>query len=98
MTVTVRSSDQERREIYRALRIRDKLLSGQAYLTIKKRWEGKTTPKGNFPEGSRSQMVDVSLTINDHLLCIAHRYVDGMGRGITEPDPKRFEIDDLALI
>ena len=96
MTVAVRSSDQERREIYRVLHIRDKLISGQAYLTV--RWEGKNRPRGNFPAGSRSQIVDIRLAINDYLICMAHRYVDGVGREITEPDPKRIEIDDLALI
>lgn len=42
-------------------------------------------------------MVEIRLTINDHLLCKAHRYVLG-SRQITGPDPKYFLIDDLEIV
>ena len=95
MKTIIRSSDRERREIYRVLNITNKLLTGQAYLTV--RWEGKNQPRGDFPPGSRSQIVDISLTVNDYLICVAHRFVDAEGHPLTQPDPKRVDIDDLII-
>ena len=43
-------------------------------------------------------MIDIRLTVNDFLICVAHRFVDDTGRELTQPDPKRIEIDELALI
>ena len=96
MTTRVPSTDRERRDIYRALNLREKLDTNQAYLTVV--YEGKKHPGGNFPIGTRSQMVRIQLTVNDHCICLAHRYVGPNGRELTEPDPKRIDIDDLSLI
>ena len=41
-------------------------------------------------------MIEIRLTVNDHLICRAHRYVLGQ-REITGPDPKSFRIDDLRI-
>ena len=82
MRVRVRSTDAERWEIYRALNLREKLRTNQAYLTV--RQVSKRDP--------RSQMVEIRLSVNDYMICLAHRF------GLSGPDPKRFDIDDLSLI
>jgi hypothetical protein len=96
MTSKVPSTDQERRDIYRALNLREKLLTSQAYLTVLS--ESNNHPGGNFPFGTRSQMVEIHLAVNHFVICLAHRYVWPNGNQMTEPDPKRITIDDLSLI
>ena len=96
MRVPIHSSDQERREIYRILDIREKLLSDQAYLKVRR--QGNNQPAGDFPRETRSQLIEIRLSLNDHLLCVAHRYVLPSGSEWTQPDPKSIQIDELALI
>ena len=96
MIVKVRSTDQERRDIYRALDLREKLRTSQAYLTVV--YEGKNHPGGTFPIGTHSQMVEIHLSANGYVICLAHRYVWANGDQMTEPDPKRITVDDLSLI
>ena len=76
------------------LNVRRKLENGQAYLVPKR--TGNQQPSGDFPPGTRSQMVEIRLTVNDHLLCRAHHYILG-DREITGLDPKYFRIDDLRI-
>ena len=80
--------------MYRVLDIRNKLRTGLVYMRPSR--TNNRQPSGKFPEGTRSQMVEIRLSINDHLLCRAHRYVQG-SRQITGPDPKYFQIDDLEI-
>ena len=54
-------------------------------------------PKGNFPPGTRSQMVMIVLNENDWPLCYAHRYVREDGTPVTRPDPKAIHLDDIVL-
>ena len=58
---------------------------------------GRNQPRGNFPDGTRTQTVDIFLAINDYRICRAHRYVLG-SREITGLDPKYFLIDDLEIV
>ena len=88
------STPEERWEFYTILDLRNKLATGVAYITIQR--TGNQQASGNFPPGTRSQMVEIRLAINDHLLCRAHRYVLG-NREITGPDPKYFRIDNLRI-
>ena len=87
-------SDLERWELYRTLNLRIKLNEGQAYL--ESRQTSSKPPPGDFPEDARSQMVNIKLTVNDYLICIAHQYVRPNGP-LTGPDPKYFQIDDLRI-
>jgi len=89
------STDQERWDLYRVLNLSDKLNNGQAYVEVR-RTSGRP-PQGNFPVGTRSQMVDIRLTINDYRICVAHRYVLRTGEQVTGPDPKYIRIDDLVI-
>ena len=81
-------------EFYAILGLRNKLARGQAY--IRPRRTSKNPPRGDFPEGTRSQTVDILLTINDYWICRAHRYVIG-SQEVTGPDPKQIRIDDLEF-
>ena len=96
MPLTVRVSDQTRREIYGVLNLRDKIESGQAYLETRR--NHRRQPDGDFPPGTRSEMVNIRLSINDFLICVAHRYITDQGRSYTQADPKRINIDDLSLV
>ena len=92
--VRIKFTPEERWELYSVLDLRNKLATGQAYIT-----PGRTSahqPAGNFPPGTRGQMVEIRLTINDHLICLAHRHIRGL-QEITGPDPKFFRIDDLEI-
>lgn len=42
-------------------------------------------------------MVNIRLTINDYLICIAHRYAIPGGRAVTGPDPKYIRLDQLII-
>lgn len=77
-------TDEERWELYRILDLRNKLGNGQAYEEIRR----------VMRRGSR--IVNIKLTVNDYLICVAHRYLreDGV---LKEPDPKYFQIDDLRI-
>lgn len=55
------------------------------------------TPRGNFPMGTKSRMVEIRLSMNDWFLCYAHQYVDPFGEEITEPDPKAIRVDDVIF-
>ena len=96
----MKTTDEERWELYRVLDLHRKLASGEAYLR-----PGKTASepprrvgkKGTLPNETRSQMVDIYLAINDWFICRAHRYVMPDGSGFTGPDPKLIRIDDLIL-
>lgn len=57
----------------------------------------KGPPRGSFPIGTRSQMIEIRLSINNWFLCYAHRYVRADGTPYTEPDPKLLRIDDLVF-
>ena len=48
--------------------------------------------------GTRSQLIKIHLTVNNYFICLAHRYISPNGDQLTEPDPKRINIDDLSLI
>ena len=90
--------DRERRELYRILRLRDKLADGQAFIEVRR--TGNFQPEGDFPAGTRSQIVNIRLQVNHYRICVAHRYVIIGGSGWnewTEPDPKSIFIDDLAV-
>ena len=91
----VKTTPEERWELYRILDLRIKLRDGLAYLEEKK--TSRTPPAGDFPEGTRSQIVNVRLKINDYLICIAHRYAIPGDRQVTGPDPKYSRLDDLVL-
>ncbi len=80
MRVRVRSTDDDRRELYQVLNLREKLRTGQAYLNEVR--VSKHDP--------RSRMVQVRLTVNDYAICLAHQF------GHSGPDPKRIDIDDLS--
>ena len=77
-------TNEERWELYRVLDIRSKLRNGQAYE------ENRRVMR------SGSRMVNIRLTVNDYLICIAHRFLgpDGL---VTGPDPKYFHIDNLRI-
>ena len=96
MKVRVRSTDDERRNLFQVLNLREKLRTSQAYLTVRR--ESKRGPGRGLPDGTRSQLVEIRLSVNHYLIRIAHRYITPEGRGYTQPDPKRINIDDLALI
>ena len=81
--------------MYRTLDIRRKLDSGQAYIEVRRIMAGAL--RGNFPPGTRSQMVNIRLTINNWLLCKAHHYVNADGSDYTEPDPKWIGVDDVVF-
>lgn len=53
--------------------------------------------RGNFPAGTRSQMVNIKLKVNGWLLCIAHQYVNADGSDYTGPDPKWIGVDDVVF-
>ena len=59
--------------------------------------EMTSPPRGNFPPGSRSQIVSIRLAVNDWLLCLAHRYTGPDGEELTEPDPKYIQLDDVVF-
>lgn len=42
-------------------------------------------------------MVNIKLTVNDWLLCIAHQYVNADGSDYTGPDPKWIRVDDVIF-
>ena len=90
----IQATPEELWELYSVLDIRNKLENGQAY--IRPYRTGNQQPEGDFPRGTRGQMVEIRLTVNDHLLCRAHRYILG-NREITGPDPKYFRIDNLRI-
>jgi len=94
-TTVVKTTPEERWELYRILDLRNKLRSGLAYIQEKE--TKRMPPSGEFPEGTRSQMVNIRLKINDYLICVAHRYAIPGGRQVTGPDPKYIRLDDLAL-
>ena len=50
-----------------------------------------------MPPDARSRIIYIRLTVNDHLLCVAHHYVSASGEYLTEPDPKAIYIDDAAF-
>ena len=93
--VRIHSTSEERWELYSILDIRNKLRNGQAYIVPNR--TGRNQPRGNFPEGTRTQTVDIFLEINDYRIYRAHRYILGAWE-ITGPDPKYFCIDDLEIV
>ena len=90
----IKFTPEERWELYRVLDLRNKLRNGQAY--IRPFRTARNRPNGDLPADTRSQTVDILLTINDHRICRAHRYVRG-SQEVTGPDPKYFQIDDLEI-
>ena len=54
-------------------------------------------PRGDFPPGTSSRMVNIRLAINGWLLCKAHHYVNADGSDYTEPDPKWIRVDDVVF-
>ena len=54
-------------------------------------------PDGDFPPGTRGQMVMITLSGNNWPLCYAHRYVTEDSTPITGPDPKMIAVDDIVL-
>ena len=54
-------------------------------------------PRGNFPQGVRSRIFRIRLTINDWIICRAHQYVNADGSDFTGPDPKWIHIDDVIF-
>lgn len=42
-------------------------------------------------------MVQIKLTVNDWILCLAHHYVNPDGSDYTEPDPKWIRVDDVVF-
>ena len=92
--VRIQATPEELWELYAVLDIRNKLENGQAYIQPYR--TGNQQPNGDFPIGTRGQMVEIRLAINGHLLCRAHRYILG-NREITGPDPKYFRIDNLRM-
>ena len=91
----VNTTPEERWELYLILDLRNKLRTGLAYLEERK--TSINPPGGDFPPGTRSQMVNIRLKINDYLICIAHRYTVPGGRQVTDPDPKYIRLDHLVL-
>ena len=88
-------TEDERWELYAILDLRNKLSSGQA--RINERRTSKQRP-GREGEGQvRSQIVEIRLTVNEYLICLAHRMIDENDHPLTEPDPKSFRIDDLRI-
>ncbi len=83
------------REFYRILDIRGKVARGQAFSEV--RGTMSASGKGNFPPETHSQMVNIKLTVNDWLLCIAHQYVNADGSDYTGPDPKWIRVDDVIF-
>lgn len=94
-TIVVETTDEERRELYRILEIRRKLVDGQAYLEEARAMRGP--PRGNFPIGTRSRIVRIRLAVNDWVLCYAHQYVSASGMDITGPDPKAIMVDEVVF-
>ena len=90
----IKFTAEERWELYRILDLRNKLRNGQAY--IRPRRTARQPPNGDLAGDTRSQTVDIFLTINDYWICRAHRYIRG-SREVTGPDPKYFQIDDLGI-
>ena len=93
--MSVAASDTELRQLYRILDIRQKLDSGQAYVEVRRTMV--RPPRGNFPPGTRSRMINIRLTVNDWLLCKAHHYINADGTDYTEPDPKWIRVDDVEF-
>ena len=93
--MAILTSDSERRALYHILQVRAKLADGRAYIVVVR--EMTSPPRGNFPTGSRSQIVSIRLSVNDWLLCLAHRYVGPDGEELTEPDPKYIQLDDVVF-
>ena len=93
--MSVPTSDSDRHELYRALDIRKKLASGQAYLEEVRVMS--RPPSGSFPPGTLSRIVRIKLTVNDYTICLAHHYVSATGADITGPDPKWIAIDDVIF-
>jgi hypothetical protein len=56
----------------------------------------KGPPKGNFPDGIQSRMIEIRLTVNNWFLCYAHQYVTKEGAEYTQPDPKLIRVDNLV--
>ena len=98
MTVRIRVDDDVRREVYRVLNLRDKLETGQAYIEV--RHTHPHQPDGDFPAGTRGQIPNLKLAVNDFRICVAHRFVVVLDnfRPLGQPDPKRIDIDELSLI
>ena len=93
--VSIPIPDSELHELYRVLDIRRKLNTGQAYTKV---YRTMASPRrGNFPLGTRSQMVEIRLTVNDWILCYAHQYVNADGSDYTGPDPKWIRVDDVLF-
>ena len=93
MSIAVLDSDLY--ELYRVLDVRRKLNTGQAYTKV---YRTMASPRrGNFPPGTRSQMVEIRLTVNDWILCYAHQYVNADGSDYTGPDPKWIRVDDVIF-
>ncbi|MCI0786356.1 MAG: hypothetical protein J4O09_08585 [Chloroflexi bacterium] len=92
---TLALTDDERWELYAILDIRQKLAKGQVYIVPGRIMSGP--PKGDFPPGTRSQMIEIRITVNEWFLCYAHRYVLEDGTPYTEPDPKLIRIDELVF-
>lgn len=83
------------RDLYRVLSLRDKLATGQAILEPL----GKSTPDyhtGDYGDRVKSQMVNITLSVNGYRICVAHRMLID-GKPPTEPDPKYIRIDELIL-
>ena len=98
--MNIKTTDQERWELYGILDLREKLSCGEAYLRPGKMASGPPTysgKKGTLPTEAGSQMVDIHLTINDWFICRAHRYVMPDESELTGPDPKLIRMDDLVL-
>ena len=83
------------RDLYRILDIREKLARGQVFSEVRRTM---STSRGlNFPPGTRSQMVNIKLSVNSWLLCIAHQYVNADGSDYTGPDPKWIRVDNVIF-
>ena len=93
--VHITTADADRHELYRVLDIRRKLATGQAYIEVGR--VSSKPPRGNFPQGTRSRMVRIKLTVNDWFICYAHQYVNANGTDFTGPDPKWMRIDDAVF-
>lgn len=90
----LKSTDEERWELYAALHIREKLANGQAYIRVRR--TSRPAPGRGLRPGTVSQRIDIHLSVNDYRICMAHRYFHESGP-VTGPDPKLIQIDDLIL-
>lgn len=93
--VSVPTSDSERYELYRVLDMRKELADGQAYLEEVRVMS--RPPSGSFPQGTRSRIVRIKLTVNDYTICLGRHHVSATGTDVTGPDPKWIAIDDVIF-